>query len=125
VAPLRNGHGVSGEKATAIAGNAPDLLATPLGLDAWRSRINGADYALLTFPVGREDLWRGLTPRERAVATEVLRGLSNAGIARKLGVSPRTVANQVAAIFRKLGVGSRAELAAYSLEHFRPRRAGS
>jgi DNA-binding NarL/FixJ family response regulator len=38
------------------------------------------------------------------------RGLSNAEIARSRGRSPRTVANQVAKIFEKLGVSSRSEL---------------
>lgn len=33
-------------------------------------------------------------------------------IARRRGTSPRTVANQIASIFRKHGVGSRAELVA-------------
>ncbi|HEY1953967.1 MAG TPA: helix-turn-helix transcriptional regulator, partial [Polyangiaceae bacterium] len=53
-----------------------------------------------------------LTRAERAVARRVARGESNAEIARARGSSPRTVANQVAQIFRKLGVASRAELGA-------------
>ncbi len=39
-----------------------------------------------------------------------LRGASNQDIARTRGVSVRTVANQLAAVYRKLGVRSRAEL---------------
>lgn len=53
-----------------------------------------------------------LSPGERDVAARIVAGESNAEIARARGVSVRTVANQVASIFRKLGVGSRAELAA-------------
>ncbi len=74
-------------------------------------QIGESRYALLSFPrawKARDDL----TPSERQVALAVLAGLSNADIARMRGSSPRTVANQVAAIFRKLGVRSRAELAA-------------
>jgi DNA-binding NarL/FixJ family response regulator len=52
-----------------------------------------------------------LTVAEREVAAEVLCGRSNAEIARARATSTRTVAKQVAAVFRKLGVGSRAELA--------------
>jgi DNA-binding CsgD family transcriptional regulator len=53
-----------------------------------------------------------LTRSERIVATLMLRGATNAQIASLRGKSARTVANQVASIFRKLGVGSRGELAA-------------
>ena len=53
----------------------------------------------------------GLTDAEHAVARDAIAGLSNAEIARRRGSSPRTVANQLAAIYRKLGVSSRAELA--------------
>ena len=56
-----------------------------------------------------------LTPAERQVALAVLAGYSNAEIARTRGSSPRTVANQIASIFRKLGVRSRGELAAKQL----------
>jgi DNA-binding CsgD family transcriptional regulator len=39
-------------------------------------------------------------------------GQSNAAIAKARGTHVRTVANQLAALFRKLGVASRAELRA-------------
>lgn len=55
-----------------------------------------------------------LSPGERAVVALVERGLSNAEIAASRGTSTHTVANQVARVFRKLGVGSRAELATWS-----------
>ncbi|MCK6537711.1 MAG: helix-turn-helix transcriptional regulator [Polyangiaceae bacterium] len=51
-----------------------------------------------------------LSAAEREVALLVAHGLSNAEIARARGVSPNTVANQIASLFRKLGVGSRLEL---------------
>lgn len=44
--------------------------------------------------------------------TGIFAGESNDDIARRRGTSPRTVANQIASIFRKHGVGSRAELVA-------------
>lgn len=52
-----------------------------------------------------------LRPSEREVARGLLDGKSNAEIAQVRGTSTRTIANQVAAIFRTYGVGSRAELA--------------
>ena len=58
-----------------------------------------------------EDFPKTLAPAEREVMSLVLQGLSNAAIARRRSTSARTVANQIASIFRKLGVGSRNELA--------------
>ena len=51
-----------------------------------------------------------LSPAERAVLAGVLEGSSHRTIAARRHSSPRTIANQVAAIFRKLGVHSRREL---------------
>jgi len=53
-----------------------------------------------------------LTPAERAVMALLLAGRSNSEIAKHRKTAVRTVANQVASLFRKFGVGSRAELAA-------------
>jgi DNA-binding NarL/FixJ family response regulator len=57
------------------------------------------------------DISGELTRAEAAVARLAVRGLSNAAIARERGASPRTIANQLARIFAKLGVRSRSELA--------------
>lgn len=54
----------------------------------------------------------GLTEAEQAVVALLLDGYDNASIAAARGRSPRTIANQLARIFRKLDVSSRAELAA-------------
>jgi DNA-binding NarL/FixJ family response regulator len=53
-----------------------------------------------------------LSGAEQAIVEAVLRGRSNREIAEERGTSVRTVANQMASIFRKLCVGSRSELAA-------------
>ncbi|WP_394847853.1 LuxR C-terminal-related transcriptional regulator [Pendulispora brunnea] len=55
---------------------------------------------------------KGLSASERAVLLGVLCGKTNAEIAQARRSSVRTVANQVASAFRKLGVSSRGELAA-------------
>lgn len=54
-----------------------------------------------------------LTPSELAVARLAAAGRSNAQIATARRASPRTIANQMAAILRKLQLRSRIELAAY------------
>lgn len=51
-----------------------------------------------------------LTDAERDVLSRIVDGAANAEIARARGTSVRTVANQVAALLRKLGVGSRYDL---------------
>lgn len=56
-------------------------------------------------------IWERLTAREAEVARHVARGLTNPQIALLLGTSKFTVRNQLAAIFDKLQVASRAELA--------------
>jgi len=52
-----------------------------------------------------------LTRREREVAFWVVRGESNKGVARRLGVSANTVNAHVGALLRKLGARNRTELA--------------
>ena len=57
-----------------------------------------------------------LTPHELQVARLVVGGASNRDLAAKLFISPRTVEAHLTAIFRKLGVRNRRELAARALE---------
>jgi DNA-binding CsgD family transcriptional regulator len=53
----------------------------------------------------------GLTPTEQRVAELAAAGLTNRKIADAVFLAPKSVENVVARIYRKLGVGSRAELA--------------
>jgi DNA-binding CsgD family transcriptional regulator/tetratricopeptide (TPR) repeat protein len=55
---------------------------------------------------------RGLTEREWEIARLLAVGLSNAEIADRLVVSPKTVGHHVSAVLAKLGVRRRAEVAA-------------
>jgi two-component system nitrate/nitrite response regulator NarL len=58
-----------------------------------------------------------LTARERDIVLAVVDGASNKEIAAEFGVSPQTVKNHLSAIFDKLGVSSRLELALYAMTH--------
>jgi DNA-binding CsgD family transcriptional regulator len=58
-----------------------------------------------------------LTPRHRQVLALVVRGYSNARIARELVIEPGTAANHVAAILGRLRLHSRTELAVWALNH--------
>jgi DNA-binding CsgD family transcriptional regulator len=85
--------------------------------------VDGQTFAILEWPT-RRSLRTGARPCSGAGASEafpvssaqrevldlLLAGYSNAEIAWRRGRSPRTVAHQVDAIFRRLGVGSRLEL---------------
>jgi DNA-binding NarL/FixJ family response regulator len=61
-----------------------------------------------------------LTRREREVALLVARGLTNRQIASELSVSRSTANNHVARILRKLGLRSRAQIAAWVTEQRSP-----
>jgi predicted ATPase/DNA-binding SARP family transcriptional activator/DNA-binding CsgD family transcriptional regulator len=69
-------------------------------------------------------LAEALTPREREVAEEVAKGLTNRQVATELGISERTVHAHVRRILRKLGLGSRAQITAWVIEQ-RPHQEGS
>lgn len=90
----------------------------PRGLETREVVVAGHRLRLLSFPIeaGSADDASvsacALTAAERDVLALVLAGESNRSIAALRSVSYRTVANQVASIFRKLGVGSRRGLLA-------------
>jgi DNA-binding CsgD family transcriptional regulator len=56
--------------------------------------------------------WASLTPAEVDVVRAVAEGLTNAQIAKRLFVTPNTVKTHLQHVYTKLGIGSRAELAA-------------
>ncbi len=56
-----------------------------------------------------------LTPREREVAALLGEGLTNAGLAERLYISPRTAAVHVSNILAKLGMTSRTEVATWAV----------
>ena len=58
------------------------------------------------------ELWEKLSGAERDVVVGLLDGESNRNIARRRGRSVRTVANQLAVVYARLGVRGRTELAA-------------
>lgn len=59
-----------------------------------------------------------LTPREMEVLRLVAAGLTNAQVAERLTVTPRTVNAHLTAIYGKLGVTSRSGAIRYALQHY-------
>lgn len=80
----------------------PELIAAK---DEIR-RLNGA-IDILSRPFPGRDL---LTPRERIMLSQIVRGASNKEAARELGISPRTAEFHRANIMRKLGARNAVEL---------------
>ena len=60
---------------------------------------------------GRTPIGSALTTSERRVAERAAAGESNRDIASALVISTRTVESQLSAVYRKLGVRSRGQLA--------------
>ncbi len=79
--------------------------------------VGDESFVLLSVPLRTETGTEPLTAAERAVAAMIVDGMSNAEIAKARGKSVRTIANQVASAFRKLGVGSRVELSSVLALH--------
>ena len=67
-----------------------------------------------------EERTERLTPREREVALLVAQGLTNRQIAQELSLTTNTANNHVARILRKLGLRSRAQIAAWMTERRSP-----
>ncbi len=81
---------------------------------------------LMDAPAPGETGWEALTPaapggdltkREREVLRSVALGLSNAEIAERLYLSPRTVATHLHRIYAKVGVSSRAGATRFALDN--------
>lgn len=88
------------------------FAAPPAGLRAFSAALNGRRVIVLAIERPRHALPATLSVAEQSIARLAVGGMSNAEIASCRHVSMRTVANQMGSIFRKLGIGSRAELGA-------------
>ncbi|MGB0909222.1 MAG: LuxR C-terminal-related transcriptional regulator [Nitrospirales bacterium] len=73
--------------------------------------LRGEQLLVGAYPLINEDHVKGLTEAEREVLAHLIAGSTNNDIAQRRQTTENTVANQVKAIFRKLEVSSRSELA--------------
>jgi DNA-binding CsgD family transcriptional regulator len=118
LALLRTDHAAallaSGDRIRALeqANQAVELLASWPG---WRRDRAEAIVRRLQGSGTRTD--GDLTAREVEVAALVAEGLTNSALAERLFISPRTAAVHVSNILMKLGLSSRAEIAAWVVRH--------
>ena len=84
-------------------------MADPRDVRIHAFTLDEVEVRVLSVPEIR--MPEGLSPAECEVARLALDGRSNDEIARTRGTSARTVANQLRAIYRKVGVVTREELA--------------
>lgn len=88
------------------------LVCARSSIESRRLSIDGVVFVVSSVPAVPCQLPADLSSAERDVLRCVLRGDSNAQVAASRHTAVRTAANQVASIFRKIGVASRAELVA-------------
>jgi DNA-binding CsgD family transcriptional regulator len=69
-------------------------------------------YLVISYPLTRPRNFAALTQAELETTELALQGLSYKEMAAARGVKVRTIANQLASAYKKLGIGSLAELAA-------------
>jgi len=110
------GHPTAGECSQLLALGATTCLGKEVQARDILNAIHLASRGLHVLPDGEPSSANGdvhdvLTPREGEVLDQLALGRSNAEIAAALSVSVETVRTHARSIFRKLGVGSRRELA--------------
>lgn len=84
-----------------------DGVPAPEGLEV---RVLAPDLALLWFPDPIAHVPEALDATDVEIALSIYAGESNDVIARKRGEDAKRLARRVSALYRKLGVSSRAEL---------------
>jgi DNA-binding CsgD family transcriptional regulator len=87
-----------------------DVVPAPPGLAATIAGFGPAERLHLHYRWPAPRLPPTLSNTERSMVLDIVGGASREDLALSRGTSPRTVANQLASIFRKLRVGSRVEL---------------
>ncbi|HSO35070.1 MAG TPA: hypothetical protein VLT33_21230 [Labilithrix sp.] len=91
------------------------LRAVSADADRWRREAREALQGLGAAIEAQCDRWT-LTEAERGVALLLLKGLSMKEVADVRGTTERTARQQALAVYRKAGLGGRAELSAFFLE---------
>ncbi len=103
--------GLAGAGILGVPGNHMGVLPSPASSAGSAPRPVPATALTVTVPRHL------LTAREREVAALIARGQTNRAIAARLVISERTADTHVQHILNKLGLDSRAQIAAWAAEH--------
>jgi HD-GYP domain-containing protein (c-di-GMP phosphodiesterase class II) len=100
----------------------PERAGAELAAEVKAGRLDGEAVNAVLRAAGRRaparrEWPRGLTAREVEVLALLARGHSNAQIARRLVLAPKTVSNHVEHIYAKLDVSSRAAATLFATQH--------
>jgi DNA-binding NarL/FixJ family response regulator len=107
----------AGARGYMLKGTDPDTLVDALCTVASGGVVLGPEVGptlLTTLQGSQAELpapLNRLTPRERDILSQLAAGDSNVQIARRLGLSDKTVRNQLSVVFTKLGVAGRVQAA--------------
>ena len=119
---VMTGHGDVDSARQAFRAQAVDFVEKPIDHDRLMRAIEEAFARQRSQRNNRDrnaesaDLLAALTPREAEVMEQVVAGQHNREIARKLGISPRTVEVHKARLLAKLRVSSIADLVRLSMD---------
>ncbi len=100
-----------GARGYLLKGAAQEEVLAALRTVADGGAIIGKGLAARVLDEGRRRYDADLSPREAEVLALVAEGVDNAGIARELGISLKTVQNHVSHVLAKLQVGDRTQAA--------------
>ncbi len=111
-----SGYGDVGTAVQAMKSGAEDFLEKPLKAQVFLDAVQKA-LAKCGAPISQREssqevhgLMTRLTPREREVLELIMTGMSNKEMARKIGVSPRTIEVHRANLYSKMRADSLADL---------------
>jgi DNA-binding NarL/FixJ family response regulator len=99
---------------------ADDYIVKPFDANELLARVRAALRRLQFEPNGSdlaEPAGSSLTTREREILRLLARGLSQAEIAARLVISPKTVAGHIQRVLAKLGLHSRAQAVAFAHQY--------
>ena len=97
----------------------PKTTSNPALLSAIRAVAAGRRVVTseISEIIANDEPIRDLTQHQLDILASIVRGLTNADIAKQFGVSENTVRKATSAIFSKLGVANRTEAAAMALRN--------
>ena len=103
---------------------ADEVIAAVRAAHAGGAPLDPAAARVLLDSQRAQEPARNLSARESEVLGLVATGLANKQIARRLGISERTVKAHLTAVFQQLGVTDRTQAALWAKEHLPPAEPG-